>query len=48
MAVLSNRVWIKSWVKVGGQLTHAEVEHFDRSEMEAAWKWVRAQRIGDS
>ena len=42
MAVLSDRVWIKSWVKVGGLLTHTEVEHFDRSEMEAAWKWVRA------
>jgi len=41
MAVLSNRVWIKSWVKIGGLLTHTEVEHFDRSEMEAAWKWVR-------
>ncbi|MFZ0932242.1 MAG: STAS/SEC14 domain-containing protein [Syntrophobacteraceae bacterium] len=41
MAVLSNRVWIKSWVKIGGLLTHTEVEHFDRSEMEAAWQWVR-------
>ncbi len=43
MAVLSNRVWIKSWVKVAGALTHTEVEHFDRSEMEAAWKWVRTE-----
>jgi hypothetical protein len=42
MAVLSNRVWIKSWVKIGGLITKAEVEHFDRSEMEAAWKWVRS------
>ena len=41
MAVLSNRVWIKSWVKIGGMLTHTDVEHFDRSEMEAAWQWVR-------
>ena len=41
MAVLSNRVWIKSWVKIGGLLTRTEVEHFDRSEMEAAWQWVR-------
>jgi len=41
MAVLSDRVWIKSWLKVGGLLTHTEVEHFDRSEMEAAWEWVR-------
>jgi hypothetical protein len=41
MAVLSDRVWIKSWVKVGGLLTHTEVEHFDRSEREAAWEWVR-------
>jgi len=48
MAVLSNRVWIKSWVKVGGQLTQTDVEYFDRSEMEAAWKWIREERIGDS
>ena len=41
VAVLSDRVWIKSWVKVGGLPTHAEVEHFDRHEMEAAWRWVR-------
>lgn len=42
MAVLSNRLWIKSWVKIGGLLTGTEVEHFDRHEMEAAWEWVRA------
>ena len=41
MAVLSNRVW-----KVMGENrrtdNYSEVEHFDRYEMEAAWKWVRA------
>lgn len=44
MAVVSDRTWIKSWVKVGGLLallTHTEVEHFNRSEMDAAWEWVR-------
>lgn len=44
MAVVSDRIWIKSWVKVGGLLTlltHTEVEHFSRSEMESAWEWVR-------
>jgi hypothetical protein len=43
LAVLSDRVWIKSWVKVGGLLalvTHTEVEHFQRSEIEAAWEWL--------
>jgi hypothetical protein len=40
MAVLSDRVWIKSWVKVGGLLAHTESKHFDRSEIEAAWKWL--------
>ncbi len=40
LAVISNRVWIKSWVKIGGLLTYKEVEHFYRSEMEAAWKWI--------
>jgi hypothetical protein len=40
MAVLSDRVWIKSWVKVGGLVTDTEVVHFDRSEIEAAWKWL--------
>jgi hypothetical protein len=42
MAVLSDRVWIKSWVKVGGLLTHTEIEHFERSEMEAARNWLEA------
>jgi hypothetical protein len=41
MAVLSNRIWIKSWVKVGGLITDAELEYFDRYEMGAAWEWVR-------
>jgi hypothetical protein len=41
MAVVSDKFWIRSWVKVGGLLTHTEVEHFHRSETEAAWKWVR-------
>lgn len=40
VAVLSDRVWIKSWVKLGGLVSHTEVEHFDRSEIEAAWKWI--------
>jgi hypothetical protein len=42
VAVLSNRVWIKSWVKIGGPFTYTEIEHFDRSEIEAAWKWLSA------
>jgi hypothetical protein len=44
MAVVSDKIWIRSWVKVGGLLallTHTEVEHFDLFETEAAWKWVR-------
>jgi len=41
MAVLSDRVWIKAWLKVGGLLTRTEAEHFLRSEMEAAWRWLR-------
>jgi hypothetical protein len=40
IAVLSDRVWIKSWVKVGGLPAHAETKHFYRSEVEAAWKWL--------
>ena len=42
IAVLSDRVWIKSWVQVGGFLTHAETRHFYRSETEAAWKWLES------
>jgi uncharacterized membrane protein len=34
MAVLSDRVWIKSWVKVGRFLAHAGSKHFYRSEIE--------------
>jgi hypothetical protein len=40
MAVLSDRVWIKSWLKLGALQTNTEVEHFDRSEIEAAWEWL--------
>lgn len=40
MAVLSDRVWIKSWVKLGGLPMSAMVEHFDRSEIQAAWEWL--------
>jgi hypothetical protein len=42
MAVLSDRVWIKSLVKVGGLLAHTETKHFYRSEIEAAWKWLES------
>ena len=42
LAVVSDRVWIKSWVEVGGLLTHAETKHFYRSEVEAAWKWLES------
>jgi len=42
MAVLGNRVWIKSWVMVGALSTHTEVVYFDRTDVEAAWQWVRS------
>ena len=41
MAVVSDRVWIKSWLKIGGLFTHKEAEHFNRSETADAWKWLR-------
>jgi len=42
MAVLSSRVWIKSWVKLGGPVTGPDVEHFDRHKIDAAWEWIRS------
>lgn len=42
IALVSDRTWIKAWFKVGGLFTHAEGEHFNRSDMEAAWGWVRS------
>jgi hypothetical protein len=41
MAVVSDRTWIKSLLKIGGFFTLKEAEHFNRSEMEDAWKWLR-------
>ena len=41
LAVVSDRVWIKSWLKIGGLFTHKEAEHFTRSEAESAWEWLR-------
>jgi hypothetical protein len=42
MAIVSNRVWIKSWVKLAGLFFHhqSELEYFDRSEIQAAWHWI--------
>ena len=42
IALVSDRTWIKAWFKVGGLFTQAEGEHFNRSDMEAAWDWVRS------
>lgn len=42
MAVLSNRFSIKSLIKVCALLAlviYTEVEHFERSQIEEAWKW---------
>lgn len=41
LAVVSNRVWIKSWVILGGLFLQTEVKYFDRSELGAAWQWLR-------
>lgn len=42
VAVVSNRVWIKSWVNIGGLFTpETEVEYFDQREMQQARRWVR-------
>lgn len=41
MAVVSDRTWIKAWLKVGTFFTHKEGEHFNRAEIQAAWEWVR-------
>jgi hypothetical protein len=40
IAVIGARVWIKSWVKVGGFPYTASVEYFDGAESERAWRWV--------
>lgn len=41
MAVVSDRTWIKSWVKVTGLLAQGRTEHFHRSEIRSAWEWLR-------
>ena len=41
VAVVSNRVWIKSWVLLGGLFLQSQVRYFDRSERIAARQWLQ-------
>lgn len=42
IAVVSRRVWIKSWIQAGGLTVPPRLKYFDISETEAAWRWLRA------
>jgi hypothetical protein len=41
VAVISRRVWIKAWIQAGGLVLPTQLMHFDASEKEAAWRWIR-------
>lgn len=40
IAILGARIWIKSWILVGGFPFAGTVAYFDRTESERAWAWV--------
>lgn len=41
LAVVSNRVWIKSWILLGGLFLQTQVRYFDRSERVRARQWLQ-------
>lgn len=41
LAVLSNRVWVKSWVSVGGISIEGTTRYFELSQIADAWHWIR-------
>lgn len=40
IAVVGSRVWLKSWIKLGGIPFPSSVEYFDRGDSESAWRWL--------
>jgi len=40
MAVIGNKLWEKTWIALFGLFSHIRTKYFDRSEIEAAWKWI--------
>jgi hypothetical protein len=41
MAVIGNKAWEKTWVALFGLFSHIRTQYFDRSEIKAAWNWIR-------
>ena len=40
MAIVGNKVWEKTWIALFRLFSHIRTQHFDRSEIKAAWKWI--------
>lgn len=41
MAVIGNKPWEKTCIALFGLFAHIKSAYFDRSESEAAWKWIQ-------
>ena len=47
IAMVGDRRWEKWMASVCKPFTKAKVKYFDKSEVDAAWKWLRANDEGD-
>ena len=40
MAIIGHKVWENTWIALFGLFSHIRTRYFDRSEIDAAWKWI--------
>ncbi|SFE08780.1 SpoIIAA-like [Lentibacillus persicus] len=40
-AVVSEKKWVETAVKIGDVLPGVSTQHFDKDEIETAWDWIR-------
>jgi len=41
MALIGNKAWEKTWIALFGLFSQIRTQYFDRSKIEAAWKWIQ-------
>jgi len=41
MALIGHKAWEKTWIALFGLFSQIRAQYFDRSEIEAAWTWIR-------
>jgi hypothetical protein len=44
MAIVGHKAWEETWIALFGLFSHIRIHYFDRSEVKAAWKWIRSEK----